>query len=198
VRLGRPRDGALDKKVIDAAIHCYAERGWSGFNFEAVSVKASVGRRALYLRWSSREELLIDAFRESTRPLRVGTHGHVRDDLIEIALAHRQLLAGPRGRAGWRLAMEKEAVGEVYRTVSAETTKQRDLLILESLRRGQLRGQVRPDADIHISHRLLVGGVTLDSISYDKTPQQIRSTVKTLVDIVLSGISPKPFLNGTS
>jgi AcrR family transcriptional regulator len=195
-RLGRPRDGSIRRKVITAAIECYAERGWNGFNFETVSVRASVGRPALYRRWASREQLLIDAFRESTHRLPAPDSGNVRNDLTEIALAHRKLLAGARGRAGLRLFIEQETVAEVFRTVSAEITSQRDALILQALRRGQSRGEIRSDADLGVAHELLVGAVMLDSFSYDKKSAQIRRSVATMIDTLLRGLGSQPSTGG--
>jgi len=188
-RPGRPRDGSIRRKVIAAAIECYAERGWNGFNFEAVSIKSSVGRPALYRRWSDREELLVDAFRESTQQLVAPDRGNVRDDLTEIALAHRRLLSGARGRAGLRLFIEQETIPAVFSAVSAEITAQRDALIQQALHQGLSRGEIRAGADLGVAHELLVGAVMLDSFSYAKSPRQIRSTVASMVDTLLIGLA---------
>lgn len=191
-RLGRPRDRALHQKIIESAIECYAERGWSGFNFETVSARASVGRAALYRRWPDREALLIDAFRESTHQQPPVDRSDVREEIVDIAFAHRQILMGARGRAGIRLTIERHAAPEVFATVSAEITTQRDVRILEALERGRSRGEIRADADLDIAHRLLVGAVTVDAIDGDKTPQQTRAIVEKIVDVLLHGILPAP------
>lgn len=58
---GRPRDERIDAVVLKTAARVYAEEGWAGFNFEAVAREAGVGKGALYRRWSSPEDLLMDA-----------------------------------------------------------------------------------------------------------------------------------------
>ncbi len=58
---GRPRDARIDAVVLKAAADVYAKEGWAGFNFEAIARHAGVGKGALYRRWDSREDLLIDA-----------------------------------------------------------------------------------------------------------------------------------------
>jgi AcrR family transcriptional regulator len=191
-RLGRPYDGSIRRKVINAAIDCYAERGWSGFSFEAVSIRAKVGRPALYRRWSGREDLLVDAFRESTQTLLDPDHGNLRDDLTDLALGYRRQMAGARGRAGMRLFLEQGALPEVFRTVSLETSAQRDVLILEAFRRGQSRGEVRKEADLDVALRLLIGSLMLDALIFYKTPQQIRSTVMETIETLLRGIGNIP------
>ena len=180
-----------------AAIECYAERGWNGFNFEAVSVRAAVGRPALYRRWVGREKLLIDAFRETTHQLPVPDNDNVRDDLTEIALTHRKVIAGARGRAGLRLFIEQESVPEVFRAVSAEITSQRDALIMQALKRGQSRGEIRNEANLGVAHDLLVGSVMVDSLGNDRNSRQIRVTVETIVDTLLRGVGTEPPTGGS-
>lgn len=194
-RTGRPRDGLIRRKVIDAAIECYAERGWSGFSFEAVSARAAVGKPALYRRWSGREELLIDAFRELTPTLYTPDHGNIRDDLTDLAVAFRQLMAGSRGRAGHRLFIEQEAAREVFQAVSAEISAPRARLILEILRRGQSRGDVRSDADLDIATQLLLGSLMLDALKV-KTSHPLRNTAARTVEALLSGLGAESSTGG--
>ncbi|MEV0688538.1 TetR/AcrR family transcriptional regulator [Nocardia sp. NPDC050378] len=187
-RLGRPRDGSIRRKVVEAAIECYAERGWSGFSFESVSIAAGVGRPALYRRWSGREELLIDAFRESTQALQLPDHGNVAEDLTDLALAYRQRMIGVRGRACTRLFLEQEAVDEVFRTVSTEITAQRDRIILEVLERGRSRGELDSGVDFDTASQLLVGALMLDALTHERTTPQSRVTVAKTVDTLLWGL----------
>ncbi|MEV0688535.1 TetR/AcrR family transcriptional regulator [Nocardia sp. NPDC050378] len=191
-RLGRPRDGSIRRKVVEAAIECYAERGWSGFSFESVSIAAGVGRPALYRRWSGREELLIDAFRESTQTLQLPDHGNVAEDLTDLALAHRRLLVGARGRAGMRLFIEREAVAEVFRTIATEITAQRDRIILEVLERGRSRGELDSGVDLNIASQLLVGALMLDALVHERTTPQIRVTVTKTVETLMRGLNARP------
>jgi AcrR family transcriptional regulator len=191
-RTGRPRDGSIRRKVIDAAIECYEELGWSGFNFESVSARAKVGRPALYRRWSSREELLIDAFREIT-PTLPGPpeHGNLSEDLIEIASEFRRAMQGAPGRAGVRLFIEQEAAADVFQAVAAEIQAHRNALIVETLKRGQSRGEVRSDADLQAATELLIGALMLDTL-YAKGYPQIRNIVVKAVDLLVRGLRANP------
>jgi len=82
---GRPRDPDVDRRVADAAITLFGETGWAGFSVEAVAKQASVGKASIYLRWPTKEALLVEALR-----LRVGIiddvdTGSLREDLIRLA-----------------------------------------------------------------------------------------------------------------
>ena len=59
--VGRPRDAGLDERVYRAALALYGRVGWSGFSIEAVAREGRVGKASIYLRWSSKAELLADA-----------------------------------------------------------------------------------------------------------------------------------------
>lgn len=58
---GRPRDPAIDRRVLTAARQLLADRGLRAVSLDAVAVLAGVSRSAIYRRWSSSDELLLDA-----------------------------------------------------------------------------------------------------------------------------------------
>jgi AcrR family transcriptional regulator len=58
---GRPRDPNLESRVFAAVRTIYAEAGWSGFSFDAVARSAGVGKAPLYLRWKTKEDLLLSS-----------------------------------------------------------------------------------------------------------------------------------------
>src|SRR5690606_33038272 len=69
-RRGRPRDADLEDRVFDAVLEVYSETSWRGFTLDAVGRRARVGRAALYRRWSSKDDLLVQAL-EARSPLPV-------------------------------------------------------------------------------------------------------------------------------
>jgi AcrR family transcriptional regulator len=69
---GRPRDPDVDRRVADAAIALFGEAGWAGFSVEAVAKRACVGKASIYLRWPTKDALLVEALRR-----RVGTIAEV-------------------------------------------------------------------------------------------------------------------------
>jgi hypothetical protein len=96
------------------------------------------------------------------------------------------------------LFIERESVVEVFRTVSAETSAQRNSLILEALRRGQSRGEVRSEADLGIATELLTGALVVDALDFDKRSHQIHSTVVKTVDTLLKGLGVQSSTDGSN
>lgn len=58
---GRPRDAGIDERVLAAARDLLSKRGLHGFTLDAVADGAGVSRSAIYRRWASTDELILDA-----------------------------------------------------------------------------------------------------------------------------------------
>jgi len=58
---GRPRDAAIDERVLAAARELITTQGLNNFTLDAVAETAGVSRSAIYRRWASTDELILDA-----------------------------------------------------------------------------------------------------------------------------------------
>jgi AcrR family transcriptional regulator len=96
---GRPRDPELTGLVKTVTIELLAERRMDGLNGDAIARRAGVGKAAIYRRWSSLDELLVDVVRDlGVRDVTYmpGDPGTARDDLL---LLLDQATDGPLARA---------------------------------------------------------------------------------------------------
>lgn len=119
-RPGRPRNPDLEPRVFAAALRLYAEAGWSGFSFDAVARRAGVGKAPLYLRWQSKEDLLLAALSAHTGTMPIQDSGNLRDDLTEYA---RTLLQGKPSPEGWaflRIHLEASVNPALHARFSSE------------------------------------------------------------------------------
>jgi AcrR family transcriptional regulator len=156
---GRPRDPDVDRRVADAAITLFGEAGWAGFSMEAVAKRASVGKASIYLRWPTKEALLVEALR-----LRVGIitevdTGSLREDLVRLARQILDLYLGDAGRAALRLGLEGELTPGLAQQLSALRTSQ-VLAARAIVRRGIRRGEIPAGTSITLLLDTLVGGAT--------------------------------------
>lgn len=60
-RLGRKRDHTRDDDILDATLEVLAEVGYGGLTMDVVAARAAAGKATIYRRWSSKEELILDA-----------------------------------------------------------------------------------------------------------------------------------------
>ncbi len=58
---GRPRDAGIDERVLAAARDLITRHGLRNFTLGAVAETAGVSRSAIYRRWASNDELILDA-----------------------------------------------------------------------------------------------------------------------------------------
>src|SRR5262249_5011364 len=65
---GRPRDRGIDERIIHAATAVYAERGWTGFNFDVIARRAGVSKDAIYRRYESPVALLLASWSGARLP----------------------------------------------------------------------------------------------------------------------------------
>src|SRR5438552_3998384 len=57
---GRPRDARIDERVLAAARKLLAAKGLRAMTLDAVADAASASRGAIYRRWASSDELVLD------------------------------------------------------------------------------------------------------------------------------------------
>ncbi len=189
---GRPRDPDVDRRVADAAITVFGEAGWAGFSVEAVAKRASVGKASIYLRWQTKEALLVEALR-----LRVGIidevdTGTLREDLVKLAGQILDLYLGDAGRAAQRLGLEGDLIPGLADRLTALRTSQ-VLAARAIVRRGIDRGEIPEDTSITLLLDTLVGGATTHVQS---TPKDRRGALRAdaarhaeqLVDFLLSAV----------
>jgi AcrR family transcriptional regulator len=187
--IGRPENPELRGNVLRAAIECYAEKGWSGFNFDVVATRAGVGRPALYRRWSDRTELLADAFTQLTPGLVDEDLGSLRSELVRLGVDYSTMMRGPRGLAGTRLMADAQVHPDLFARVTSEVSERRNDLVRLSVERATARGEIAADCTDDIS--LLLFGALWEWSVLAAGGRQVhaeRSDVEHLVDVILRGL----------
>jgi AcrR family transcriptional regulator len=58
---GRPRDESIDDDIVRSLFELVDEVGLKGVTIEAIAERAGVSKATIYRRWSSKEELIVDA-----------------------------------------------------------------------------------------------------------------------------------------
>jgi AcrR family transcriptional regulator len=198
-RRGRPRDGAVDRRVLSAAWGLLHAGGYAALNMDDVAERAAVAKTTLYRRWPTKDHLAVAVVAEMLDEVPIPDTGDLRRDLTEFAAAlaaslNRVRMAGHYGGgASAGLAAELVAaaarhpdIGEAVRAGFA----QRRAVARARLQRACEREGLRPDIDHGvlidqlagpIYYRILITGAPVD-----------RSYAERLVGAVLDGaMTPK-------
>jgi len=163
-RRGRPRDTAVDQRVLDVAWDLLLSGGYAGLNVDEVAERAAVAKTTLYRRWPTKDHLAIAVVTRTIRPVPVPDTGDLRHDLTEFtaglaASLHTYRMAGqPDGLSAGLVAELVAAaarhpdLGDLVRALHAR----RHAMLLARLRRATERDGLRPDID----HAVLIDQVS--------------------------------------
>jgi AcrR family transcriptional regulator len=170
---GRPRDPDVDRRVTRAAVELFGAQGWAGFSVEAVARRAGVGKASIYLRWPSKEALLVGALADRVPPVADVDTGTLRGDLVRLARQLLDMHLGPSGRAFERMGLDAPQLPGVAerweRHREAQVRAARAMV-----RRGIDRGEIAADTPVTLLLDTLCGGVALHVSS---TPERLRANI---------------------
>ncbi|MFC5219130.1 TetR/AcrR family transcriptional regulator [Streptomyces coerulescens] len=187
------------RAIYDAALALVAEVGYPRTTIEGIAARAGVGKQTIYRWWSSKAEVLMEAFLDlgeqsaqamGHEPYAIPDTGDLAADLKAVLRATVDELKDPRFEAPSRaLAAEgvvNEQLGREFVTKLLEPSLQ---LYVERLRTAQEAGDMRPDIDPRIALELFVSPLAQRWLQY--TGPISYEYTDTLVDYALHGLTPR-------
>ena len=190
---GRPRDPNLEPRVFTAVLKIYAEAGWSGFSFDAVARSAGVGKAPLYLRWKTKEDLLLAALSAHYRSISITDSGRLRDDLVEYTARLLESKASPDGWAFLRIHLEATVIPALQARFSSQIAIPHVEGARALLHRAIGSGDLPADTPVDLLLDSLYGAIVIKMIL---SPPDQRAQLAAepyryaapIVDFVLSGL----------
>lgn len=187
---GRPRDPEIEQRVLRAARVVFAERGWVGFGLSHVAREAGVGKSALYLRWESPTELLMQALEDHATTMRVGFGPDFRENLVQYGSHLMVAYAQPGGLAAMRMYIEAPAFPDLYdefrRRVVEPSLRDLYAMVDRAVETGQVPADTDPREVTHLVH-----GAALSRSMIDRAQQgapdeaEARAIASSVVDRLL-------------
>ncbi|MCK9893539.1 TetR/AcrR family transcriptional regulator [Frankia sp. AgB32] len=169
---GRPRDDAREQAILDAALQLLVEVGYERMSMVAVANLARASKATIYRRWSSKDEMVIEALRRRAPVDNIPADtGSLRDDLVAQVRLMIEAASGPEGAllvGVLRAASESPQLAEVIQTNMRQHKAEMCCCLLErAVKRGDLPESADPGPLVEvivsmIFMRLLVTGEALD------------------------------------
>jgi AcrR family transcriptional regulator len=189
-RVGRPRSRQADEAILRAAVDQWAERSFSGMTMEGVAARAGVARSTVYRRWSSLEELCLEALNQLREPFPTPPGDDLRDDLLVLLRALRHQLTDSRlSRLIPHLAVEASRRPDLSLRFWNDFIARGSSVLADVLRRGIDDGSLRPDLDVELAVDLLSGPVFKRSLWQLPTSD---ADLRTTIEVVLTGLAAGP------
>jgi AcrR family transcriptional regulator len=185
---GRPRSARAEQAIIDAVLDLINENvAIEALSMEAVAAKAGVGKATIYRRWSSKEELIVDAAASLKLPVPDLVGESVRDDLVTLLTS-----MGPSASAQRREGVFSCLSSQVQRSPELQVwymkvIEPRRERVREVLRRGVAEGVLRADLDVEVTLTVLSAPMTGRPIGGLQTQIDRVELAERVVDAVLDG-----------
>ncbi|MEU1051755.1 TetR/AcrR family transcriptional regulator [Streptomyces sp. NPDC005876] len=189
------------RAIYDAALALVTEVGYPRTTIEGIAARAGVGKQTIYRWWSSKADVLLEAFLDlGARTARaagqdpddhaVPDTGDLAADLKAVLRSTVDELRDPRFEAPSRaLAAEGLVDPALGRLIVAKLLEPSLQLYVDRLRAAQRAGQVRPDIDPRIALELFVSPLAQRWLQHT-APFSYEYT-DTLVDYALYGLAPR-------
>ncbi|MEU0483829.1 TetR/AcrR family transcriptional regulator [Streptosporangium sp. NPDC006013] len=191
---GRPRSARAEKAIIDATLDLVGESsGLSELSIEGIAARAGVGKTTIYRRWSSKEDLLVDALATLKRPFPVPGGVSVREDLITYMRVFQQDACDARNRCVMNIAMnEAERHPRLVERIRQATIEPRRAAMAALLRRGIATGELRADLDVRIAMATVVGTIMwyIRTEGPEENGELPSDLAERIVDQLLTGLGP--------
>lgn len=113
--VGRPRDPAVHRRILDAASHELAAQGLTGMSLTGVAERAGVSRTSVARRWSSVGDLLRDLFAVPVEIAEVPDLGDSREELDRLAGLIAQWMSSPNREHQLRFSLEAAEFPDLFR-----------------------------------------------------------------------------------
>ncbi|MCP4035448.1 MAG: TetR/AcrR family transcriptional regulator [bacterium] len=187
VRRGRPRDGRIDRVVLDAIGQMILEGGYGSLSFEGVATRSGVTKNTVYRRYPTKAALAL-AFLDSTHPRLPAPDPNASvDQNVQRMLRGmvRQFDRDPTliGVIS-SLAGEEQSDPQLRSAVNHYSTERLQPLF-EALRLGVERGELPESVDVEVGATLLSGPVLAEYMLHG--PVAI-DRLERMVATVLSGL----------
>jgi AcrR family transcriptional regulator len=145
----RRRGAVLERAILEAALDQLSTVGWGGLTMEGIAASAQTGKAAVYRRWPSKHALVADALYTALPDVGdVPDLGGLREDLLHLVLRMREAMYSQGGLAIRSVLDECDhsAAEPFVDLIVRGVIEPGKRLILEVVRRGIARGEVRADA----------------------------------------------------
>lgn len=146
------RARATRAKLLDAALRCLAEQGWSATTVAVVAERAGVSRGAVQYHFPTREDLVLAAIEQMAEQRaaealsRLGSQSGVEVPAEQVVRHVVDLYSGEHFRAAlalWVAAVSEPALRDRVRRLEARVSREAHRLVVDALRADETVPGVR-------------------------------------------------------
>jgi AcrR family transcriptional regulator len=148
---GRPRDEAVRRRILAAALELLEAMGFAHVTCDAIAERSGASKATVYRWWPNKAAVLIDAFAQSIAPELEPPEVPTIEEYVRVQLRRfSKVLVGRNGRLRAALIAAAQDDPEVAAAFVSHWVEPRRALSRKALRRYQEEGQVPADFDVDL------------------------------------------------
>lgn len=179
-RRGRPRDPALDERILEQVLALLGTHGYARLTLDELAARSGVAKTTILRRWPSKAAVAAAGIeRLALQSADVPDYGSLRDDIHALLQGAVDTFARGRGQFVPRLLREAGHHPEIANLVNTVLHTRRQAY-RKVLALAIARGELSPSVDQELLIDLLIGPLWLRLLlTYDPiTPEYIGSNVE--------------------
>jgi len=185
-KAGRPRDARLDAAILQATVELLEEHGYFEVSLAAIAERAGTTTPAIYRRWSSKAELVVQAVFRTEGADVVADTGDLTADITTMVWWTVEKLCRPAGRAAL-----VGLLGESHEELQGRRADVTRVMARtgERLERAKAAGEIRPDVDTGVLVAMMSGSVLQVAVTNGRRGVD-DAWVTAVVSVLLDGVRP--------
>lgn len=185
-KAGRPRDARLDAAILQATVELLEEHGYFDVSLAAIADRAGTTTPAIYRRWSSKADLVVQAVFRTEGDDVVADTGDLAADITTMVWWTVEKLCRPAGRAALvgLLGESHEELRERRADVTRVMARTG-----ERLERAKAAGAIRTDVDTAVLIAMMSGSVLQMAVTSGRRGVD-DAWVTAVVSVLLDGVRP--------
>jgi AcrR family transcriptional regulator len=187
---GRPRDAAIDARVLEIARAQLAQHGYEAMSLTAVAAQAGTTRQALYRRWPTKAELATAAIAALSRADERRPSDDAYADLVAELEAFRRGISRPDGISMVGTMLLRSTDPRLVELFRARIVAPRRTRLRAILERALAEGRLADGGDLDVALSVLTGSWYAFALAGDAPPADWPRRVATVVWRALGGEAP--------
>ena len=186
---GRPRDEDVNARIMRASVQELARGGISHFNVSAVARRAQVSKGSVYLRWPTREALILSAAEHVVSPIITPTEGTFRDRLTTLADRWAEAFGQPQSvEALLRIDADRDAFPELFSQMFERLQGDRNRAFVATVTAAQASGEIPTHISVRTLNQLFVGALFVEALAHTPAGGISDAFKRELVDFIISAL----------
>ncbi|MFC3314926.1 TetR/AcrR family transcriptional regulator [Falsigemmobacter intermedius] len=155
---GRPRDSAIDDRILAEVLAEIARNGLGGFSLASVAQRTGLARASIYLRWPDRNSLILAALETTGVTLDIAHTEDLETDLRSILRQWGDILRNEDLLLVFnRISVDRRDFPEIQSFYMAHIALPANQKVEEALLAHQRAGRIPPDLNMRVVTRMLIG-----------------------------------------